>query len=77
MTVALDAFTAEGEPRPFSDQTLVDVRAGRATVIGDEQGVAVVRDGELELAVRREARGRGLGTALVTQALALDGGAAP
>ncbi|MFS0731846.1 mycothiol synthase [Curtobacterium sp. 1P10AnD] len=76
MTVALDAFTVAGEPRPFSDQTLVDVRAGRATVIGDEQGVAVVRDGELEVAVRREARGRGLGTTLVEQALALGDGAA-
>ncbi|MFJ4219704.1 mycothiol synthase [Curtobacterium luteum] len=76
MTIALDAFTAAGEPRPFSDQTLVDVRAGRATVIGDERGVAVVRDGELEVAVALEARGRGLGTALVTQALALGGGAA-
>ncbi|KTR04739.1 mycothiol synthase [Curtobacterium luteum] len=76
MTVPLDGFTVAGEPRPFSDQTLVDVRAGRATLIGDEQGVAVVRDGELELAVRREARGRGLGTALVTQALALGDGAA-
>ncbi|MFJ4296033.1 mycothiol synthase [Curtobacterium sp. NPDC089689] len=76
MTVALDAFTVAGEPRPFSDQTLVDVRADRATVLGDEQGVAVVRDGELEVAVRLEARGRGLGTALVTQALALGGGAA-
>ncbi|WP_022903434.1 mycothiol synthase [Curtobacterium sp. B8] len=75
MTIALDAFSVAGEPRPFSDQTLVDVRAGRATVIGDERGVAVVRDGELEVAVALEARGRGLGTALVTQALALGDGA--
>ncbi len=75
MTIALDAFAVVGEPRPFSDQTLVDVRAGRATVLGDERGVAVVRDGELEVAVALEARGRGLGTALVEQALALGDGA--
>ncbi|PCN46525.1 mycothiol synthase [Curtobacterium sp. 'Ferrero'] len=78
MTVDLDAFTVAGEPRPFSDQTLVDVRAGRATVLGDERGVAVVRDGELEVVVAREARGHGLGTALVERALALgDGARAP
>ncbi|MGN8049507.1 mycothiol synthase [Curtobacterium sp. 22159] len=80
MTVALGPFLAEaaaaGEAPPFSDQTLVDVRAGRATVLGDERGVAVVRDGELELVVAREARGRGLGTALVTQVLTPGGGAA-
>jgi len=70
------ASAAAGEAPPFSDQTLVDVRAGRATVLGDDRGVAVVRDGELELVVAREARGRGVGTALVTQALALGGGAA-
>jgi mycothiol synthase len=75
--VALDAFAVAGEPRAFSDQTLVDVRAGRATVTGDERGVAVVRDGELELVVAREERGRGLGTALVAQVLGPDGGAAP
>ncbi|MBT2501811.1 mycothiol synthase [Curtobacterium sp. ISL-83] len=61
-----------GEPRAFSDQTLVDVRAGRATVIGDDRGVAVVRGGELELVVSLEARGQGLGTALVTRALGPD-----
>ncbi|OIH98023.1 MULTISPECIES: mycothiol synthase [unclassified Curtobacterium] len=72
----LDRFVVPDEAPPFSDQTLVDVRAGRATVLGDERGVAVVRDGELELVVAQEARGRGLGTALVEQALALGGGAA-
>lgn len=75
--VDLSRFTGPGEPRPFSDQTLVDVRAGRATVVGDDRGVAVVREGELELVVGLEERGRGLGTALVTQVLGTDGGAAP
>jgi mycothiol synthase len=75
--VDLSRFVVPGEAPPFSDQTLVDVRAGRATVIGDERGVAVVREGELELVVGLEERGRGLGTALVTQALGPSGGAAP
>ncbi|MDM7891885.1 mycothiol synthase [Curtobacterium caseinilyticum] len=70
------ASIAAGEAPPFSDQTLVDVRAGRATVVGDERGVAVVRDGELELVVAREARGQGIGSALVEQALTPGGGAA-
>ncbi|PZF55388.1 mycothiol synthase [Curtobacterium sp. MCSS17_008] len=70
------ASVAAGEAPPFSDQTLVDVRAGRATVVGDERGVAVVRDGELELVVAREARGRGIGSALVEQVLTPGGGAA-
>ncbi|MCE0456792.1 mycothiol synthase [Curtobacterium flaccumfaciens] len=73
----LGSFVAPGEAPPFSDQTLVDVRAGRATVLTVDHGVAVVRDGELELVVTQEARGRGIGTALVSQALALGGGAAP
>jgi len=75
------ACTAAGEAPPFSDQTLVDVRAGRAIVVNipGSDGVAVVRNGELELAVAPEARGRGLGTALVERAVAPasapDGGA--
>ncbi|WP_412163467.1 mycothiol synthase [Curtobacterium flaccumfaciens] len=73
----LGGFVAPGEAPPFSDQTLVDVRAGRAAVLTVDHGVAVVRDGELELVVAQEARGRGIGTALVSQALALGGGAAP
>lgn len=78
----LAAFVVPGEPPPFSDQTLVDVRAGRAVVLEEPDGagtdgVAVVRDGELELVVRREARGHGTGTRLVERALALGGGAAP
>jgi mycothiol synthase len=74
--VDLSRFVVADEAPPFSDQTLVDVRAGRATVLGDERGVAVVRDGELEVVVAQEARGRGLGTALVTEALTPGGGAA-
>lgn len=73
----LGSYVAPGEAPPFSDQTLVDVRAGRATVLTVDHGVAVVRDGELELVVAQEARGRGIGTDLVSQALALGDGAAP
>ncbi len=70
------AATAAGEAPPFSDQTLVDVRAGRAAVVGDERGVAVVRDGELELVVAPEARGQGVGSALVAQVLTPGAGGA-
>ncbi|MCS0647445.1 mycothiol synthase [Curtobacterium flaccumfaciens] len=73
----LGSYVAPGEAPPFSDQTLVDVRAGRATVLTVDHGVAVVRDGELEMVVAQEARGRGIGTNLMSQALALGGGAAP
>ncbi|PZE82681.1 mycothiol synthase [Curtobacterium sp. MCBD17_032] len=66
-----DAAVADGEAPPFSDQTLVDLRAGRARVLGDDSGIAVVRDDEVEVVVRREARGRGIGTGLVEQVLAL------
>ncbi|KQO63494.1 mycothiol synthase [Curtobacterium sp. Leaf261] len=69
---------AAGEAPPFSDQTLVDVGAGRATVLVDDgRAAAVVRDGELELMVGLEARGRGIGTALVRQALASGTADAP
>jgi mycothiol synthase len=71
----LGSFVVPGEAPPFSDQTLVDVRAGRADVIAVDDAVAVVRDAELELVVAREARGRGIGTALVTRVLALGDGA--
>jgi mycothiol synthase len=69
--LAADA-TAHGEAPPFSDQTIVDVRAGRAVVLTDDdaRGVAVVRDDEVELAVLREARGHGIGSALVERVLA-------
>lgn len=70
------ASVAAGEAPPFSDQTLVDVRAGRAAVVGDERGVAVIRDGELELVVAREARGQGIGSALVAQVTAPGAGGA-
>ncbi|MGU3411781.1 mycothiol synthase [Microbacterium sp. M1A1_1b] len=78
----LSPFTVPGEAPPFSDQTLVDVRAGRAVVVqepaeGPADGVAVVRDRELELVVRLEARGNGIGTRLVEQALTLGDGVAP
>lgn len=68
------AAVAAGDPPPFSDQTIVDVAAGRAVVLPapDGTGVAVVRDGELEAVVDPEARGRGTGSALVARALASD-----
>jgi mycothiol synthase len=70
----LGRLRAPGEPPPFSDQTLVDVRAGRAVVLvaPGSAGAAVVRGAELELTVGLEARGAGVGSALVRQALARE-----
>ncbi|MFZ7087509.1 mycothiol synthase [Curtobacterium sp. RRHDQ10] len=79
VTRLVTASAAAGEAPPFSDQTLVDLRAGRAVAVvaPDDAGVAVVHDGELELVVGLEARGRGIGTALVRRVLASDGMSGP
>ena len=63
------AQAADGSP-PFNDQAIVDVRAGRARVVGDRHAVAVLRaadDGttEVELAVHPDHRRQGLGALLV------------
>ena len=62
------ASAADGAP-PFSDQALVDARAGRARVLGDDQAAAVLRPGEVELAVHPEHRRQGLGAALLDRVL--------
>lgn len=68
-------LAADGVP-PFNDQALVELRRGERRVIGDAHALAVVSDAEreVELAVHPEHRGRGLGTALVTQVAAELGG---
>lgn len=66
------AMAAAGESPPFSDQALVDARAGQALILDEPAGAAVLRGPELELAVMPEARGRGVGTALVRRALAVE-----
>lgn len=61
-------LAADGVP-PFNDQALVELRRGERRVIGDAEALAVVSDAEreVELAVHPEARGRGLGKALVAR----------
>ncbi|WP_161805537.1 mycothiol synthase [Frigoribacterium sp. RIT-PI-h] len=63
-TLARAATEADGSP-PFSDQTLVDVRSGAATVIGDQHAAAGLRDGEAELVVHPDDRRQGRGAELL------------
>ena len=62
--LARAATEADGSP-PFSDQTLVDVRSGAATVVGDAHAAAVLRDGEAELVVHPDDRRQGRGAELL------------
>jgi mycothiol synthase len=64
------ARAADGQP-PFSDQALVDLRTGaRELVAIDETAAALVSPTEAEFAVDPDARGAGLGTALLEGLLA-------
>ena len=67
------ARAADGQP-PFSDQALVDLRAGDRTLIGSDDAVAIVGDGEVEFVVDPSRRGAGLGTQLLERVLASTGG---
>jgi len=58
------AAEADGSP-PFSDQTLVDVRSGVATVVGDAHAAAVRRGDEAELVVHPDDRRQGRGAELL------------
>ena len=63
------ARTADGQP-PFSDQSLVDLRTGERRLLAvDESAAALVSDTEAELVVDPDARGRGIGTALLDRVL--------
>ncbi|WP_347754371.1 mycothiol synthase [Agrococcus sp. ProA11] len=68
-------LAADGVP-PFNDQALVELRRGERRAVGDADALAVVSDaeGEVELAVHPDRRGRGLGTALVTRLVEELGG---
>jgi mycothiol synthase len=64
------ARAVDGQP-PFSDQALVDLRTGaRELVTIDESAAALVSPTEAEFAVDPDARGAGLGTALLEGLLA-------
>ena len=68
------ARAADGQP-PFSDQSLVDLRTGERRLVQiDELAAALVSDTEAELVVDPDARGRGIGTALLDQILNVDRG---
>lgn len=68
------AKQADGQP-PFSDQSLVELRTGARELIAiDETAAALASPHEAELVVDPDARGRGLGTALVETLLARSPG---
>jgi mycothiol synthase len=58
------ARRADGQP-PFSDQALVDLRTGAKELLTLDRSAAVFSPTEAEFVVDPEARGRGLGTALL------------
>ncbi|ARC55884.1 Mycothiol acetyltransferase [Frondihabitans sp. 762G35] len=62
--LAAAALDADGVP-PFSDQSLVEARAGDAQVLGDADAAAILRPGEAELVVHPSLRRAGLGTVLL------------
>jgi mycothiol synthase len=64
------AKAADGQP-PFSDQSLVDLRTGARELIAlDHDAAALLAPGEAEFVVDPDARGRGLGTAMLEGLLA-------
>ena len=69
-----NARDADGQP-PFSDQALVDLRTGARSLIEIPGGAAIVShppvgSAEAELVVDPDARGRGIGTALLERVIA-------
>lgn len=68
--LATRAKAADGQP-PFSDQSLVDLRTGARRLLAiDQAAAALVSATEAEFVVDPDARGAGLGTALLERLLA-------
>ena len=67
------ALAADGQP-PFSDQALVDLRAGKRTLLRSDAAAAIVGDGEVEFVVEPASRGVGHGTAMLERVLASTSG---
>ena len=63
------AKAVDGQP-PFSDQALVDLRAGIRTLVHLGDASAIVGEGGAEFVVDPDARGRGQGTAMLERLLA-------
>lgn len=65
------ATEADGTP-PMSDQAVLAVTQGRRALIETDDALGVIGEGELDLAVRPAARGRGLGRVMLKQLLQSD-----
>lgn len=70
---AARALVAEAEAHdgvsPVSDQALLAAARGQRELFTPPEALGILGQGEVDLVVRPEARGRGLGTALLTQML--------
>jgi len=70
LVLASRALDTDGAP-PFSDQALVDYRLGQRELVSiGTDAAAIVAVPEAEFVVEPDARGRGVGTALLEQLLA-------
>ncbi len=67
------ALAADGQP-PFSDQALVDLRAGSRELLRTDAAAAILGDGEVEFVVDPALRGVGNGTRMLELVLAATTG---
>ena len=63
------AKAVDGQP-PFSDQSLVDLRSSERSFVQIDDAYAIVGKGEAEFVVDPDARGHGLGTAMLERLIA-------
>jgi mycothiol synthase len=65
--IAAEAAAADGAD-PLDEAARIALADGAASVIVEDDAFALLHDGDLSLVVRPAARGRGLGSALLTRA---------